>query len=156
DLGIVARHTRAFRVALVDRDALPAPSPHTEQSGYSYLHRERALIAYNVDEPGMERLRGPALPYAAAMLGARTVHEWAHLAVDAGWVPRRATDAELAACQGRLAELLTGVIAKLPPPVRTMTARDVADVGAGGAPADGLVRLFLARISDWQSNLLAR
>ena len=36
----------------------------------------------------MERLHGPPLPYARAMLGARTVHEWAHLAVEAGWVPR--------------------------------------------------------------------
>ena len=156
DLRIVARHTRAFRDALVDPDALPAPSPDTGQSGYSYLHRERAMIAYNLEEPGMERLRGPALPYAAAMLGARTVHEWAHLAVDAGWMPCVVTDAELAARQQRMAELLTRAIAGQPAALRTMTARDLADVGAGGAPADGLVRLFLARMADWQANLLAR
>ena len=156
DLAIIARHTRAFRAAVVAPAALPKPAAETDQTGYSYLHRERGLIAYNLEEAGMERLRGPALPYAAAMLGARTVHEWAHLAVDAGWVPRVAADAELAARERRLAELLTRVIANLPSALRATTARDLADVGAGGAPADGLVRLFLGRVSDWQSNLLAR
>src|SRR4029077_20269193 len=73
--------------------ALPAPDADSAQSGYSYLHRERGLIAYNLHEPGMERLRGPALPFARAMLAARTMHEWAHLAVDAGWV-RRSVDAD--------------------------------------------------------------
>ncbi len=156
DLAIVARHTRAFRAALAEPDALPKPPSETEQAGYCYLHRERALIAYNLEEAGMERLRGPALPYAAAMLGARTVHEWAHLAVGAGWVPRVASDHEFTARRQRLAELLTRVIASMPPALRTMTARDLADLAGGGTPADGLVRLFLARMSDWQSNLLAR
>ncbi len=156
DLRVVARHTRAFHASLVAPEALPAPAPGTEQSGYSFLHRERARIAYDLDEPGMERLRGPALPYARAMLGARTVHEWAHLAVDAGWVPRAASEDELGARRRRLADGLAAVIAGLPAGVRTMTARDLADVGAGGAPADGLAELFLARMSDYQSNLLAR
>jgi hypothetical protein len=156
DLRVVARHTLAFRAALADPTALAKPAPETEQSGYCYLHRDRALIAYNLEEPGMERLRGPALPYATFMLGARAVHEWAHLAVDAGWVPRVASDAEFAARRTRLADLLTAVMASMPPSVRTITARDLADIGAGGSPADGLVGLFLARLSDWQSNLLAR
>jgi hypothetical protein len=90
------------------------------------------------------------------MLGARTVHEWAHLAVDAGWVPRVASDAEFDERQAQLAALLAGVIAELPSALRAMTARDLVDVGADAAPAEGLVRLFLARMSDWQSNLLAR
>ena len=80
DLRVIDRHTRAFHAALVDPAGLPTPAASTDQSGYSYLHRERRLIAYNLHEPGMERLAGPPLPYARHMLGARTAHEWAHLA----------------------------------------------------------------------------
>jgi hypothetical protein len=152
DLATIARHTRAFLEALVDAAALPAPAADTEQRGYTFLHRERRMIAYDLDERGMERWCGPALPYARAMLGARTVHEWAHLAADAGWVPVIVGERELAARQGRLAELLEQVIGTLPARLRTLTARDVAD--AGGAA--GLARLFLARMPDYQANLLAQ
>jgi hypothetical protein len=156
DLRTIARHTRGFLGALADPDALPMPALDLEQGGYSYLHRERRLIAYELDEPGMERLCGPALPYARPMLGARTVHEWAHLAVDAGWVPCRARERELAARQARLAVGLERVLAAAPPSVRTMTAGDLAEIGAGGSAAEGLARSFLARMPDYQANLLAQ
>jgi hypothetical protein len=156
DLRLIARHSREFLAALTKPAALPKPASDTEQRGYSYLHRDRGLIAYDLDEAGMERLSGPPLPYARAMLGARTVHEWAHLAVDAGWVPCVAGDRELVARQGRLAEVLGGVIAALPSGFRTITARDLADIGAGGSSAEGLARSFLARMSDYQANLVAQ
>jgi hypothetical protein len=156
DLRTVARHTRAFFGALAEPSALPMPDPATEQGGYSYLHRERRLIAYDIDEPGMERLCGPSLPYARAMLGARTIHEWAHLAVDAGWVPCVVGEDECRDRENRLAEALARVITALPAAVRSMTARDLAEVGAGGSPAEALARLFLARMSDYQANLLAQ
>jgi len=152
DLRVVACHTRAFLAALADPDALPMPAPETEQGGYSYLHLERRLIAYDLDERGMERYCGPALPYARAMLGARTVHEWAHLAVDAGWVPCRDGEAVLAARQARLADELDRAIAVLPAAMRTLTAQDLAAAGGG----TGLARSFLARISDYQANFLAQ
>ncbi len=151
DIRVVARHTKSFLAALAEPDALPMPAPQTEQGGYSYLHRERRLIAYDLDERGMERYCGPALPYARLMLGARTVHEWAHLAVDAGWVPCRG-ESVLAARQAQLANELDRVIAALPAPMRAMTAQDVAVIGGG----IGLARSFLARISDYQANLLAQ
>jgi hypothetical protein len=154
DLLTIARHTRAFRRALRDPAALPQPAAETEQAGYSYLHRERGLIGYDLDEPGMERLAGPPLPYARAMLGARTVHEWAHLAVDAGWVPCVSAD-ELAARRGRLAASLADVIASLPPAIRNLTGPDLAALDAA-SPEDALARLFLARMSDYQANLLAQ
>lgn len=155
DLQTIARHTRSFRAALRDPAALPAPAADTEQRGYTYLHRERALIGYDLEEPGMERLAGPALPYARAMLGARTVHEWAHLAVDAGWVPCSVGADELAARRGRLAASLARVIATLPLAIRSLTAPDLAALDPV-APADALARLFLARVPDYQANLLAQ
>lgn len=156
DLQLIARHTRAFSAALVAPGDLPAPASDTEQSGYSYLHQERGLIAYDLDEPGMERLSGPALPYARAMLGARTIHEWAHLAVDAGWVPCVAGERELATRRDRLAETLSAVIAATPPAFRALTDPDLAELSRGRPPGEALAQLFLARISDYQANLLAQ
>jgi hypothetical protein len=156
DLRLVARHTRAFHAALVDPATLPRPAADTEHAGYSYLHRERGLIAYDLDEPGMERLLGPDLPYARPMLGARTVHEWAHLAVDAGWVPCVVGEREQRARRAALGEALVQVIAGMSPALRALTSADLAALAGDGAPGDALTRLFLARISDWQANVLAQ
>ncbi len=157
DLATVARLTRAFLVSLVDPSALPAPSAATEQSGYAYLHRERRLIAYDLDEPSMERLTGPALPWARAMLGARAVHEWAHLAVDAGWVPCVVDARTLASRRAALAAVLDDVVTRLPPPFRDLTAPDLADVARGAETVGaGLVDVFLARIDDYRANVLAQ
>jgi hypothetical protein len=156
DLRAVDRHTRAFHGALVDPDGLPPPAPDTEQRGYTYLHRERRLIAYNLHEPGMERMRGPALPYARAMLGARTVHEWAHLAVEAGWVPRVVTAARFTECVNVAAARLEEVVEAAPPARAHPAAADLAALADGGPRGAALVRLLLARMSDYQANLLAR
>ena len=75
----------------------------------------------------MERLHGPALPYARAMVGARTVHEWAHLAVDAGLGAadrRRATS--IARCAPRWRAELDAAIAAAPAGVRRADGRDLA------------------------------
>ena len=155
DLHTIARHTRAFRAALRDPAVLPAPAAETEQAGYSYLHRERRLIGYDLEEPGIERLAGPPLPYARAMLGARTVHEWAHLAVDAGWVPCAVGADELARRRDRLAASLADVITALPRAIHALIERDLAALDPA-SPADALARLFLARMPDYQANLLAQ
>jgi hypothetical protein len=155
DLRVIADHTRAFRAALVDPEALSRPAQDAEQQGYAYIHRERALIAYNLRESGIERLRGPALPYARAMLGARTVHEWAHLAVDTGWVPL-AAPARLAEIAAEIAAELEAAIATAPAAIRTLTAVDVDELASGGMPAGVvLARLLLARMPDYQANLVA-
>ncbi|MCZ2111073.1 MAG: hypothetical protein LC118_16140 [Dehalococcoidia bacterium] len=156
DLRVVVRHTRAFQAALVDPAGLPPPDPETDQRGYSYMHRERGLIAYNLDEPGMERLAGPDLPYARAMLGARTLHEWGHLAVAAGWVPCAVSDREYAERRGALAAVLTETVAGLSPELRSLTAADLADLSDDREPGDALASLFQTRISDWQANVLAQ
>jgi hypothetical protein len=155
DLQVIARHTRAFLSALVDPQALPAPAPHTDQSGYSYLHRQRRLIAYNLHEPGMERLRSPTLPYARAMLGARTVHEWAHLAVEAGWVPQTAPATEVADLHAALAGALDAAIAAAPQEIRAATAADLHALDAHVSPGTALARVLLTRMPDYQANLLA-
>ena len=154
DLAVVDHHTRAFRAALGD-ERMPEPPADTGQSGYVYLHRERRIIAYNLHEPGMERLSGPSLPYSRAMLGARTVHEWAHLAAAGGCVPCVAGDVELRARCSALARELDATIAASAPRIRARTAPDLARLGASETPGTTLARLLLARMPDYQANLLA-
>jgi hypothetical protein len=157
DLQVVAHHTRAFLAAVVDPAPLAALPVDADQSGYSYLHRERRLIAYNVDEPGMERRHGTPLPFARAMLGARTVHEWAHLADAAGWVPRTMETTPWQEAEDALAAALDATIAAAPAGIRTRTAPDLARLAEDGvSPGRALVRIALTRLPDYRANLLAR
>jgi hypothetical protein len=157
ELAAVDRVTRAFHAAVVTPDALPAAVPaNTMQSGYTYLHRERRLIAYDLAEPGIERLAGPALPYACLMLAARTAHEWAHLADAAGWVPRVATDDAWRTDRTTLAGLLDAVVRDAPHPVREQTAADVQALAKERSPGAALVHILVSRLPDYRANLVAR
>lgn len=156
DLRVVDRHTRAFLGAVVDPAPLSAVAADADQGGYTYLHRERRLIAYNVDERGMERRRGAPLPFARAMLGARTAHEWAHLADAAGWVPRMLEDARWQDAQDALAAGLDATIAAAPAAVRSRTGTDLARLATGGSAGRALVRIVLTRLPDYRANLVAR
>lgn len=144
DLRLVAAHTRRVLAALAEPQALP-PVTDAEQRGYVYMHRERGLLAYDLDETGIDRRQGPALPFARAMLGARAVHEWAHRAVDAGWVPWALPAAEHDARAAAVAARLDAAI---------------ADASAALRPDDvdgaALVRLLRTRMPDFQCNLLAQ
>ncbi len=157
DLRIVERRTRAFLAAVIDTAALSAVAIDADQSGYSYLHRERRLIAYNLDEAGMERRHGPPLPFARAMLAARTVHEWAHLADAAGWVPRTLDAARWQEAQDALAAMLDATIAVAPAAVRARTGGDLAALARDGrSPGAALTRIVVTRLPDYRANLVAR
>jgi hypothetical protein len=155
DLRVVAQRTRTFRAALTHPDTLPPPPYSTEQSGYAYLHRDRQLLAYNLHEPGFERLRGPALPYARAMLGARAMHEWAHLAVDAGWVPARVPADELARRTRRVGDELDAALDAAPAAVRARTQAELPTPTTGETIGLALARVLSARLPDYQANVLA-
>ena len=157
DLRVVAAHTRRFLAACADPAALP-PAGDAEQRGYVFMHRERGLLAYDLDEAGIDRRLGPALPYARAMLGARAVHEWAHRAVDAGWVPWSLPAAEHEARLAAVATLLDAAIADAPAALRAATADDLAALiaEAGGSPGAALPGQLMRRMPDFQCNLLAQ
>jgi hypothetical protein len=156
DLKVVDRHTAAFHAAVVDPDALPAPAENTEHRGYTFLHRDRRLISYNLEEPGMERLLGPPLPYARAMLGARTAHEWAHLADGAGWVPRTVSREAFAELRAELAAEIDAAIAAAPRGVRNITSADRAALASGRSAGAALTRILVSRLPDYRANLIAR
>jgi hypothetical protein len=157
DLVVLDRHTTRFLASLADPAALPGAGQVTEQRGYTYMHRERRLLAYDLDEPGVDRRQGPALPFARAMLGARAVHEWAHLAVEAGWVPLAVSAEAHAARVAALAAQLAAVVAHAPEPVRRLGADDLTALAASEAapPGAALARVLLRRMPDFQANLLA-
>jgi len=152
DLRLVAERTRAFLAALAAPEDLPQPSGEPEQRGYAYLRRDGRRVAYNLHEPGIERLRGPALPYARAMLGARVAHEWCHLAVDAGWVPA-ASEERLAAALAHLGDRLDEAIVAAPASARAAAAADLQSLG--DRPGHALAAVILPRFDDFRANLLA-
>jgi hypothetical protein len=156
DLERVASVTRAFLGAVVDPAALPAPDATTAEGGYTYLHPTRRLIAYDLHEPGMERLIGPPLPYEHAMLGARTAHEWAHVADAAGFVPRVVAADDWAALRVELATALEDTVARAPAAVRARTAADLATIADGRPIGVALGRLLMTRMPDYRANLVAR
>jgi len=157
DLAVLDWHSRRFLASLTDPDALPAPSRDSEQRGYTFMHHQRRMLVYDLEEPGIDRRCGPALPYARAMLGARAVHEWAHLAVVAGWVPLTVAAVQRDKRSAALRAQLDEVIAAAPASVRRATAGDleVLSSSEGMAPAAALVAVLMRRLPDFQSNLLA-
>jgi hypothetical protein len=155
DLQVIAAHSRRFHAALAHPDTLPRPDADATQRGYTFLHRDRGLLAYDLDEPGLERLRTPSLPYAREMLGARAWHEWAHLAVDGGCVPRTVDDESWRELEHRFADLLDQALREAPRSVRAETAVDLESLPAAGSAGARLVRLFATRLPDYRANLLA-
>ena len=156
DLRLVAGHTRAFLGAVVDEEALAQADDATEQRGYTYLHGARRLVAYNLRESGMERLIGPPLPYEHAMLGARTAHEWAHLADGAGWVPRIVPPERFTELVTALALEIDRTIASASDVIRTQTVADLAALAQAGSPGQALAGILLTRLPDFRANLVAR
>jgi hypothetical protein len=156
DLERVSALTRRFLAVVADPQLLPPPAPNTLQSGYTYLHAVRRLIAYNLHEPGMERLRGPALPYEHAMVAARTAHEWGHLADAAGFVPRIVGADHWAALRAELAAALDDAVARAPAVVRSATAADLAALAEGRPLGVALGRLLVTRMPDYRANLVVR
>ena len=168
DLEVVAARTESF-LKVVDEAALPAVGD-LDWGGYASLDPATRRIAYDLDEPTIDRRSGAALPFARLMLGARTMHEWGHLAADAGWVPQGAAGAE---CNARLAAELDAALREAPQVLHLLTADDLdalchpaPDSAEAGlpvvpglpdplTPGGGLVRLMFSRISDFQANLVA-
>jgi len=148
--------SRRFLDALREPATLPPPTPDTSQTGYAYLHASRRLVAYNLHEAGMERLAGPALPYEHPMVGARTAHEWAHLADAAGWVPRVASAEAWAGLRTEFTAAIDDTIARASAAVRNRTAADLTELAEGRPIGVALGRLLVTRMPDYRANLVAR
>ncbi len=159
DLEVVSRHSSRFLSTLINPEGLAKPAPYMTEGGLSYIHPTRRLIAYDIG-PGRNenRLWEPSPPFERLMLGARTVHEWGHLAAESGWVvipgdrvSRRETLTQ------RLAELFDIIPASASPSVRRLVASEEQRLTRShGSFGKGLLAAMLRRIEDFMANLVAR
>lgn len=173
DLRVIDHHSREFRSRAVRYEGLPTAGVEIAQDGYTYLLRGRKVLAYNLDEPGLDRTRVPALPYARSMLGARAYHEWCHLAVGVRWVQCSVPPAAMADRIAELRDAFDDAVSAAPQSIRQLAGVDLMalvrgqrsdqpiswESGAALVPGEtggaALVRLMLPRIADFQANLLA-
>jgi hypothetical protein len=156
DLTLIDEHSRRFLAALTNPDVLQPADGTLTEGGYAYIHPGRCMIAYNLFEPGMERLSGPPLPFERAMLGARVLHEWAHLADDAGLVRSTLEDIRLSGLRAELATELAAAVEECSAEAAATARSDLDDLCAGRSPGDALAELLLARLPDYRANLIAR
>lgn len=155
DLAVVAERSERFLAAVRHPERLPSAGANVEQEGGIYVHATRPLVVYALGQPGLDPRREPAPPYHRLLVGARTVHEWGHLAEDAGLVgvPAHRRD-EHEQAQQALARVVDELLADAPASFRTAAAQEAE--AAGCEPGALVVRLVLARMPDYLSNLLAR
>jgi hypothetical protein len=156
DLQVVAARSQDFLARLKQPEALPLPGEEIEEGGLSYIHPTRKLIAYDLHEADMFRLLEAAAPYERLMLGARTIHEWGHLAVDADIVPLAPDKAaEHDAIYRQLRDQFERLLDAPPAGFRELAAEERRLLGGRDA-ADGLAQRQLQRLPDFQANVLAR
>jgi len=155
DLAVIDFHSQRFLAAV--RAPLPERVDGVDASGLAFLCSDRPLIAYRLLEPGMQRLRLPAPPYERLMLGARTAHEWGHLASVAGWVAvaKERSEEWQSAC-AELVEIGEQVVRDAPSGLVRALSDEIERLGANGSVGRGLAEIVLARMPDYQANLVAR
>lgn len=159
DWQVIDQRSRQFIAALKNLDSLPQPQAHyADQNGLCYMHIRRRELTYNLQEAGMQRLLEITPPFERLMLGARAIHEWGHLFVDSGGVPV-APDALAthAARLQRCAALYEEILAAAPTTVQRIAATSLHELRQGDEGAgEALARLTLARMEDFQANLMAQ
>jgi hypothetical protein len=157
DLEVISDRTVRFLAKLRNPDALPKPHELDQEAG-TYIHEDRKLIAYDVEHKRMNRLREASPPYERLMLGARTIHEWSHLAVDAGvvGVPDDRTK-DFADRQKDVAELLDTIIAHSASDKQRIAEEEAKLLGGQpNAAGVALTKTMMSRMEDFMANLLAR
>lgn len=153
DWSLIDRHTRIFLAALVDSDELELPTDALDQEGGIYIHDKRKLIAYCLAQPGLRTLAEEAPPYHRMLVGARTIHEWGHLAVDAGMVavPSHLAESHEEAHR-ELVEIFDQIVASAPHDLRRIADREIELLRLEGYR---LGDMPLDRVADYQANILA-
>ncbi len=151
DLALVAERTRSFLAVLDEPDTLVVPTDALEEAGGVYIH-PRKLVAYALEQPGLDTRAEAAPPMHRLLLAARVIHEWGHLAVEAGYVPIAAGRA--AEKQQRFEELratLDAITSLAPEELREELREETRQRARQGKH---LADLVLDRVDDYRANLL--
>jgi hypothetical protein len=157
DLDLVDRTTQRFFAAVNDRDALPTHGEEVEQEGGAYLHASRGLMVYALAQPGLDTLREQAPPYHRLLLAARTMHEWGHVATDAGLVAfDESQHAARTAALDEAGEIYDAIIARATPAQIEGLADELARRPGGHSLGRALAEVQLGRMGDYMANLISR
>lgn len=154
DLRTVSDVTARFLQGVKGAADFRVPTQSIEESGGVYVHHDRKLLAYALEQPGLQPLREEAPPYHRLLLTARAMHEWGHLSVEAGIVrvpPERraehdAARAEVRACFER-------IVSRTSPEARPIIQEEVKALLDEGTDFSALP---FARIEDYGANLIVR
>jgi hypothetical protein len=157
DLQTIDEHTRRFLTSLRAPDALPGHSDQVDQADGVYLHTERRLIAYALQQPGLDARREEAPPFHRWLLEARVMHEWGHLLEEAGIAGVRPGQAA-AHAEGlqTIADDFESLVAAAPAAVREAVGAQAVARAWTGRPGDLVARMIVDRMSDYLANLVAR
>lgn len=157
DWAVVHERSVAFLSALRDPGTLPTACALLEEGGSAYVSAARRTIVVPLKASTFDPLRVPAPPYHRLLLGARVMHEWGHLAHQAGHVRvPEALRPRYRAARQQLGEAFAEVLAAVPAPFAEAAAAELAELSPDRAQtAAALARKTLSRIGDYLANLLS-
>jgi len=152
DLLLVDEASRRMRALLAEPDSMRIPIHSIDEGGGVYLRHEDALIAYDLEQPGLDARREPGPAFHDLLLAARVAHEWGHVAVENG-VVRVADPSALEEAKREIAQALRDVARHVDASLREEVELELREIAGAG---EDLGELPLARIEDYSANLLMR
>jgi hypothetical protein len=155
DLKIIHSRSCRFLESLQDLSCLPK-SDVLEQEGSLYIDSRSHCMVYSLSEPNLNLLNEPTPPYGRWLLGARTVHEWAHLAVEADLVEVPAENKEQEQTDREaVATILRAIVQRATGPCRTLHDHELQQIAPTATdPGAAWCDYLFTRMADFQSNLL--
>jgi hypothetical protein len=152
DLRVVSDVTERFLRGVKGAEDFRVPTQSIEESGGVYVHHDKKLLAYALEQPGLQPLREEAPPYHRLLLAARAMHEWGHLSVEAGVIRiplgRRA---EHEAARGEVRACFERIAGRTSPAARSLVQEEIRALLDEGTDFSALP---FARIEDYGANLL--
>ena len=156
DLEIIGERSARFLASLRDPARLPPPK-HLDEEGGVYMHTQRRLIAYVLTQPGLDPRREVAPPYHHLLVGARTIHEWGHIAEEVGMIRvPEARRAEHSDALGRVAAAVDRILRDAPQRFAKNALIEARRAGQLGRPSELVTASLLHRMPDLLSNILSR
>jgi hypothetical protein len=152
DLRMVDDASRRMRSLLRSPDAMRVPVHSIDEGGGVYLRHEDSIVAYDLDQPGLDASREPGPAFHDLLLAARTAHEWGHVAVEND-VVSGAQSGAFDAAKREIAQALRDVAAHVAPELADEIRDELREIASAG---EDLGALPLARIEDYSANLLMR
>jgi hypothetical protein len=152
DLRVVESASHRMRSLFADPGSMRVPTESIDEGGGVWLRHGDAIVAYDLEQPGLDARREPGPAYHRLLLAARTAHEWGHVAIENGVI--RIQDAgAYAEAKRDIARILERIDVAADDAWRGELDAERADLDAAN---ESLETLPLARFEDYGANLLMR